>query len=342
MGWSARDPGMIGVAAIGAGRMGRTHLATLGALPGIRVLSVTDRDPAAAEAGRRLARAERAHTDPAVAVAEAGVDAVVIVTPTGTHAELIELAARAGRAVWCEKPIASGLAETRRVLATVGAAGVPVQIGFMRRYDPGYRAAKARIDAGELGRIETFRAVSRDAVCPPPAYLATSGGIFLDLGVHDLDLARFLVGEVAEVSAWGAVLFDPAVGAVGDVDTGIAMLRFRDGALGTLELGRHTDWGYDIRTEIVGARAKVVVEAERRTPIAVSRGMGTATDHHPSFPERFGEAFRDQLAAFFAALAAGETPGPGPEDSLETLRLALAVTRSHAEGRPVRVEEIDG
>lgn len=340
MGWSARDPGMIGVAAIGAGRMGRTHLATLGALPGIRVVSVTDRDPAAAEAGRVLARAERALGDPGAAIADPAVDAVVIVTPTQTHAELIERAAQAGRAVWCEKPIASGLAETERVLATVRAAGAPVQIGFMRRYDPGYRDAKARIAAGELGRIETFRAVSRDAVCPPPAYLATSGGIFLDLGVHDLDLARFLVGEVEEVSAWGGVLFDPAIAAVGDVDTGIAMLRFRDGALGTLELGRHTDWGYDIRTEVVGARAKLVVEAERRTPIAVSRGNATLTDHPPSFPERFGEAFRDQLAAFFRALSTGATPTPGPEDSLETLRLALAVSRSHAEGRPVRVAEI--
>jgi myo-inositol 2-dehydrogenase/D-chiro-inositol 1-dehydrogenase len=323
----------IGVAVLGAGRMGQTHIRNLAAIPDAHVVAV-------AEAGRALARAERAFTDPLEAIMAEGVDAVVIVTPTSTHASLIEAAARAGKAVWSEKPIALELAETARVVETVRGTGVPVQLGFMRRFDPGYAAAKARIEAGELGRIEQFRALSRDTFPPPVEFLYDAGGIFLDMAVHDLDLARFLVGEVEEVHAWAAVLAEPRFAEADDFDTALAVLHFENGALGVVETARHSPWGYDIRTEVAGAKAKVVIEDVRKTPATFSHDFGFHGDHFESFPDRFETAFRLELEAFVSTVRAGGTPSPGPEDALETLRLAVACTRSRAEGRPVKLSEV--
>jgi len=330
----------IGVAVLGAGRMGQTHIRNLAAIPDARVMAVADPVAEAAEAGRALARAEQAFTDPHEAIAAPGVDAVVIVTPTSTHASLIEAAARAGKAIWSEKPIALELAETARVVDVVRRAGVPVQLGFMRRFDPGYAAAKARIDAGELGRIEQFRALSRDTYPPPVEFLYDAGGIFLDMTVHDLDLARFLVGEVEEVYAWAEVLAEPRFAEAGDFDTALAMLRFENGAMGVVETARHGPWGYDIRTEVAGAKGKVVIEDVQKTAATFSHDFGFEGDHFENFPDRFADAFRLELEAFVAAIRDGKTPTPGPEDALETLRLAIACTRSRAEGRPVKLSEV--
>jgi myo-inositol 2-dehydrogenase/D-chiro-inositol 1-dehydrogenase len=332
------DP--IGVAVLGAGRMGQTHIRNLAGITDARVLAVADPDPAAAERGRAIARAEQALTDPLAAIAVAGVEAVVIVTPTSTHAALIEAAVAAGKAVWSEKPIALDLAETARVVDLVQRSDRPVQLGFMRRFDPGYAAAKARIEAGELGRIEQFRALSRDTYPPSVEFLHHAGGIFLDMSVHDLDLARFLVGEVEEVTAWAAVLAEPRFAEANDFDTALAMLRFENGAMGVVETARHSEWGYDIRTEVAGATGKVVIEDMQKTPATFSREFGFEGDHYEDFPDRFETAFRLELEAFIEAVRDGRRPTPGPEDALETLRLALACTISRAEGRPVKLSEV--
>ena len=197
-----RDPNAIGVAVLGAGRMGQTHLRNIAAIPNARVVVVADPSADAAATGRELARADRASTDPLEAIHDPAVEAVVIATPTSTHAALIEAALRAGKAVWSEKPIAQDIGETARIVDLWRETGIPVQLGFMRRFDPGYQRAKQLIDAGELGRIEQFRASSRDTFPPSLEFLLTAGGSFLDMAVHDLDLARFLVGEVEEVHAW--------------------------------------------------------------------------------------------------------------------------------------------
>jgi myo-inositol 2-dehydrogenase/D-chiro-inositol 1-dehydrogenase len=335
-----RDPEDIGVAVLGAGRMGQTHIRNLAGIRNVRVVAVADPDPVAAERGRAISRAEHALTDPEAAIHLPGVEAVVIVTPTSTHAALIEAALRAGRAIWSEKPIALTLAETGRVVELWRASGLPVQLGFMRRFDPGYVRAKELIESGELGRIEQFRAYSRDTYPPPLDFIRTSGGSFLDMSVHDFDLARFLVGEVEEVHAWGSVLFDERFAEGGDIDTAVTMLRFRNGALGVVEMSRHSTWGYDIRTEVAGADGKVVVEAPRKTQATYSRRFGFEGDHFENFPDRFEVAFRLELEAFFGTLAEGGTPTPGPEDALETLRLAVAAARSWREGRPVRLDEV--
>jgi myo-inositol 2-dehydrogenase/D-chiro-inositol 1-dehydrogenase len=330
----------ISVAVLGAGRMGQAHIRNLASISDVKVVIVADPDAAAAERGRAMARAERAVSDPMAAIHAPDVDAVVIVTPTSTHAAFIEAAVTAGKAVWSEKPIALGLAETARVVEVVARTGQPVQLGFMRRFDPGYAAAKARIEAGELGRIEQFRSLSRDTYPPPLEFLHHAGGIFLDMSVHDLDLARFLVGEVEEVTAWAAVLAEPRFAKAGDFDTALAMLRFKDGAMGVVETARHSEWGYDIRTEVAGATGKVVIEDRQKTPATFSHDFGFHGDHYENFPDRFEAAFRLELEAFIEAVRTGRQPSPGPEDALETLRLALACTRSRQERRPVRLSEV--
>ena len=339
-GFSVKNPTDIGVAFLGVGRIGRTHLMTLAGIPNARLVVVADLDAAEAESGREVGRAERSTTDALDAINDPAVEAVVIVTPTSTHASLIEAALRAGKAIWSEKPIALDLAETNRVVALWRETGLPVQMGFMRRFDPGYVRAKELIDSGELGRVEQFRAYSRDTYLPPAKFIRDSGGSFLDMSVHDFDLARFLVGEVEEVSAWGSNVIDKRFEEGGDVDTAVTMLRFRNGALGVVEMSRRSAWGYDIRTEVAGALGKVVVEAPHKTDVTFSRRFGYEGDHYENFPDRFEVAYRLEFDAFFKALAAGATPAPGPDEALETLRLALAAKRSWLEGRPVRVDEI--
>jgi len=338
--FTPRDPNDIGVAVLGAGRMGQTHVRNMAAIPNAHVAVVADPNGDAAEQGRLLARARRASTDPVEAIHDPDVEAVVIVTPTSTHAALIEEALRAGKAIWSEKPIAQEICETARIVDLWRATGIPVQIGFMRRFDPGYVRARGLVASGALGRIEQFRALSRDTNPPPLEFLLTCGGSFLDMAVHDLDLARFLVGEVEEVHAWASVLFDERFTKADDWDTSIAMLRFRNGALGVVETARHSRWGYDIRTEVAGAVGKVVVDGGRKTPAVHFRDVATESDLFGDFADRFEVAYRRELEVFFEDLAAGRTPAPGPDDALETLRLAVAATESWRQGRPVRLDEV--
>src|SRR5580693_5921452 len=334
------ENGTIGVAFLGLGRMGETHLKNLSSISNVKVVAVADADGERAERGRRTTGADLAFTDPARAIDHPSVDAVVIVTPTNTHAHLIELAANAGKAVFSEKPIALDLQETQRVVQVVRERDVPVQLGFMRRYDPGYAKAKAKIEAGELGKLETFRALSRDTYPPSLEFLLGSGGLFLDMSVHDFDLARFLVGEVDEVCAWGGVLIDERFAQANDADTAFTLLRFKNGVLGVVETSRRSNWGYDIRTEVAGSVGKVVVEAPQKTPLLFAKDFASSHDHFENFPDRFEAGYRLQLEMFFAALREGRTPTPGPEDALETLRLAVAATRSWREKRPVKVSEV--
>ena len=338
--FKVNDPNDIGVAFLGVGRMGRTHIQTLAGIGNARIVVVADPDLAAAERGKDVAHAGRASADPLEAINDPAVEVVVITTPTSTHASLIEASLRAGKAIWSEKPIALDLAETNRVVMLWRETNLPVQLGFMRRFDPGYVRAKELIESGELGRVEQFRAYSRDTYMPAPKFIRDSGGSFLDMSVHDFDLARFLVGEVEEVSAWGSNVIDKRFEEGGDVDTAVTMLRFRNGALGVVEMSRRSAWGYDIRTEVAGALGKVVVEAHQKTPAVHSRRFGFESDHYENFPDRFEVAFRVELETFFRTLAEGSTPTPGPEEALETLRLAIAATRSWREGRPIRVEDV--
>jgi myo-inositol 2-dehydrogenase/D-chiro-inositol 1-dehydrogenase len=338
--YRVRDPDAIGVAVIGCGRIGLVHAANVASIPNVRVVVAADLDPAAAESGRAVTKAERATTDPLAAIADREVEAILLATPTDSHAPLIRAALRSAKAVFTEKPLASDLRATRQLVREWRNTGVPLQVGFMRRFDPGYVAAKRLIEAGELGRIEQFRAYSRDAQMPSLEFLHRSGGAFVDMSVHDFDLARFLVGDVIEVFAWGSVLYDDRLNDLPDVDTAIVALRFANGALGVVEMARHSRWGYDIRTEIAGVEGKVIVEASNKTPITLSRQGRSELDHFAGFEDRFADAYKAELNAFVEALAQGAVPAPGPDDALETMRVALAARDSWHRGRPVRVARL--
>ena len=328
-----------GVALLGAGRMGMEHARTMLGIAEAKVLAVADPNLNAAEAAKTLLRAEQTYTDPEAAINHPGVEAVVIVTPTDTHARYIELSALVGKAIFCEEPVAKDLAETKRVLDIVEQKGVPFQIGFNRRYDPPYAAAKRKIEAGEIGAIEQFIDVMRDPAPPPVEYLKTSGGIFVDMAIHDIDCARFLVGEVDEVLAWGAVRVDPKIAEVGDVDTVNLSLKFANGALGVIQNSRRAVYGYDIRTEVFGAGGKLVMDATPKTPLW-QYDNGIRADYYSFFMDRFKEAYKLELEAFFRAIAAGQKPTPGVKDAIESLRIALAATKSLKEGRIVKVQEV--
>jgi len=328
----------VGVALLGAGRMGRIHAETLPSIPGVRVVAVADPIEAAREGARVSAGALRAYADPAEAIHDRDVDAVVIATPTPTHAPLVEEAARAGKAVFCEKPVADSVDRARSLLARVREAGIPFQIGFQRRFDPGYAEMRERISRGEVGSIDQFRSVGRDPAPPPLEYLRISGGIFFDQALHEFDIARFLVGEVVEVSAWGTVRVQQEIGDMGDADTTVTLLRFASGALGVIENSRRAVYGYDVRTEVFGSGGKLVVDAVPRTPLWRYGEGGVSADHYYFFTDRFREAARLELRAFVSSVLEGRPPAPGADDALRAMLVAQAATESFRTGHPVSVE----
>jgi myo-inositol 2-dehydrogenase / D-chiro-inositol 1-dehydrogenase len=327
------------VALLGAGRLGAGHARILAALPAAHLVVIADPRPEVAGLGTRYGA--RVVAEPEAAIDDPAVEAVVIVTPTASHAPLIEAAARAGKAILCEKPIALDVGATERALVAVRDAGVPLQIGFQRRYDAGYAEARRRIAAGEVGRIHLFRAVSHDPYPPPPAYIAGCGGQFVDMTIHDLDLARYLTGEeIVEVSALGAVLgaAGDAFRAAGDWDTTVLNLRFAGGGLGSIVNSRQSGYGYDVHTEILGDRGALKVGYERHTPLTYYDGAGAHHDYVAYFPERFAQAYGAEIEAFVASVLAGEPVTPTGEDGLAALRVALAATESaRAGGTPVEV-----
>lgn len=329
----------LGIALLGAGRLGAAHARTLAALPEARLVVVADPQPAARELGARYGA--RAVADPRDAIADREVEAVVIVTPTGTHAELIEAAARARKAIFCEKPVALDVPSTERAIAVARECGTPLQIGFQRRYDAGFVDARRRIAAGELGRLHLLRFVSYDPYPPPLHYIATCGGQFVDMAIHDLDLARFLSGEeVVAVSGVGAALGSAAEAfrAAGDWDTVVLTMRFASGALGTVTNSRQSGYGYDIHTDILGDRGGLKIGYERHTPLTRYDGAGVHHDYVPFFPERFAQAYAAELAAFVEAVTHGRPVTPTGEDGLAALRVALAATDSgRRDGAWVRV-----
>jgi myo-inositol 2-dehydrogenase / D-chiro-inositol 1-dehydrogenase len=328
------------VGLIGAGRIGQEHARTLAALPEIEVVAVCDpRLDAAEQVASRLPGALATNSSGEVFAAQE-IAAVVVCTPTDTHADMIEAAAAAGKATFCEKPVSLDLERTRQALKAVEAAGVPFQIGFQRRFDSGYAEARRKLDDGAIGRIDQFRSVGRDPGPPPREYLARSGGLFLDQAIHEFDIARFLVGDVTEVCAWGDARFLEDAAAIGDVDTATTLLRFSGGAIGVIENSRRAVYGYDIVTEVFGERGKLVVHAERKTPVRYFRDRGSEEDHHEFFMDRFKDAFQAELTAFFQAMREGGSPLPGARDALEALRIGLAATRSWKERRTVKLEEI--
>lgn len=331
----------IGFAVVGAGRIGALHARhLLGAVEGGRLVMVVDVDEAAARrAGGGVVEVAR---DISEALSNPRVDAVVVASPTDKHVEQVQAVAAAGKAVFCEKPVAKTLADTRRALASVAAAGVPFQIGFHRRFDPAYADVARAVAAGELGGVELFRSQSTDPAPPPEEYVAVSGGFYRDSVVHDLDAARFIAGEVTHVTALGRVLVDERFARQKDVDTSVVTLEFESGALGVVMNSRRTDYGHDLRIEVHGSVGKLVAEDERATKVWRYDKAGVHGDFFGHFLKRFKDAYRLEMEAFTSALRSGKEPAPGPRDAIESLRLAEAAQASLESGTRVAVAEIGG
>jgi myo-inositol 2-dehydrogenase / D-chiro-inositol 1-dehydrogenase len=328
------------IALLGVGRLGAAHAATLAALHDVTELRIHDAD--AFRAGEVAASCGARATGSADEALD-GADGAVIVTPTPTHAPLIRRCVDAGIATFCEKPVAIGLAETREIVAHVEAARGRLQIGFQRRFDAGYVAARDALRNGALGTVYSFYMTSRDALPPPDDYVATSGGQFKDQLIHDFDITRWLFGEeVEEVIATGSTLGFDQYRALGDVATSAVLLRLAGGTLGLVNGARHNPAGYDIRVEIYGSRDSIAIGLDERAPIrSVERdARALAGPAYPSFFVRFGAAYREELAHFLS-FARGEAANPcTAADALEALRIAEAAQQSWREARPVRLSEI--
>lgn len=334
----------LNIAVIGAGRIGQIHAAHLAQrVSGARLAAVADVRAAAAEdlAGRLGARAA---SDYHSLLADSSIDAVVICSSTDTHAEIIAEAAGAGKHIFCEKPIDHSLRRIDMALDAVQRAGVLLQVGFNRRFDPGFRAARQAVADGTIGAPHLLRITSRDPAPPPIEYVKVSGGLFLDMTIHDFDMARFLMNdEVVEVYAVGDSLVDETIGAAGDIDTAIVTLRFANRALGVIDNSRRAVYGYDQRVEVFGSAG--VVTVGNRTPhdavISGASGVLAATPLY-FFTERYAEAYLSEMQAFVDALRERRAPPVSGADGRAPVVIALAAQRSLRERRPVPLAEITG
>lgn len=328
------------VGVVGLGRIGAFHTDTLAALDVVDDLVVTDVVPAAVESTTTRHPKARAVAD-IDAVLAAGVDGIVIATATPTHAGFLEKAAAAGIPAFCEKPIAMSVAESAEVVARVGDS--PVQIGYNRRFDPAFAAARVAVESGELGFITTARSTTLDPAPPPMSYIAGSGGIFRDCAVHDFDTLRWVLDdEVVEVYATGSNQGDPGFAAADDVDTASIILTFASGTLGLVSASRYNGRGYDCRLELHGSADSVVAGWDDGSPVLNTDplcGFPAGTPHR-FFMDRFAEAYRRELAAF-CAMIVERTPSPcSVRDALAVAAIADAATLSAHTHRPVRIDEI--
>ena len=325
----------LGIGLIGLGRLGQVYARDLATrIPETRLTAVADLDPSLARATADEWGVARAHETADALIADPDVDAVVVVTSTHAHRDVVIRAVRAGKPTFCEKPLALSLRECDEVRRAIAESGTFFQMGFMRRFDPGYAAAKRQIDEGRIGRPVLFKSTSRDPFLPSLDYVnpASSGGILVDMGIHDFDLARWFMGEVETVSAIGAVLAYPELKAVGDVDNSVVSLVFADGRLGSIDLTRNGCYGYDIATEILGTEGTVRIGYLRETPITLLTKNSVAHDTVPYFMERFERAYTAQLQDFARNVLNQQPPSVTLDDGVEALRVALAGAESLARG----------
>jgi myo-inositol 2-dehydrogenase/D-chiro-inositol 1-dehydrogenase len=328
---------MLDVALYGAGRIGKIHAGNLVRQPGVRLKYVVDVNEAAAAElaarhGAAVASIDAPFADPAVRV-------IAIASSTDTHADLILRATAAGKHIFCEKPVDLALDRARTCAQAVAKAGVRCLIGFQRRYDPTFAAARARIDAGEIGTPEMLVVTSRDPGAPPVEYIKRSGGIFKDMLIHYFDIFRWILGdEAATLHATGSCLTDPAVGAAGDIDATAVTIRTKSGRLCQINTIRRAAYGYDQRFEVLGSHGMLQAGNHRPTEVAAWNGAGISIDKPEHFfLERYRVAYAHEMAHFFETLAAGKAPRTTIDDGVAALELAEAATTSWREQRIVEL-----
>lgn len=327
------------VAVFGAGRIGRIHATNLAALPGVQLRYISDpvggsASSLAASLGAQAASIETALADP-------GIDVVVITSPTTTHSELILRAAQAGKHIFCEKPVDLSVQRAEACAQAVRAAGVACMIGFQRRFDPTFNEVKSRLDRGDIGTPEMLVITSRDPGAPPAEYLRQSGGIFRDMLIHDFDVFRWILAdngrdEAVWLSATGACLVEPSIAAVGDIDSAIVSIRTRSGRLCQINTSRRAAYGYDQRFEVLGAKGLLAAGNHRPHEVTQMDAHGVKTDNpEPFFLERYRAAYRLELVHFFEQLQAGGGFRSSVHDGVAAQKLADAAALSFETGQPV-------
>ena len=329
---------MVRLALFGCGRIGAVHAESIAAHPRAELAWVCD--PVEAAAGALADRCGgRATPNPGTVIADPGIDGVVIGSPTPTHVDLLTAAVRAGRAVLCEKPIDLDIGRVDACWAEVGPRSPAVMVGFNRRFDPSFREIHDRVQAGDIGRAEQVAITSRDPAPPPAGYLATSGGLFRDMTIHDFDLARFLLGEITEVQAAGANLIEPYIETAGDIDSAIVMLRAASGALAQITNSRRCSFGYDQRVEVFGSTGMLTAQNQLPTSVRFA-GADRSEAAAPClsfFRDRYEPAYRAELDHFVTSIETGALPSPSFADGRAALVLANAAVESLRTGRTVTV-----
>jgi myo-inositol 2-dehydrogenase/D-chiro-inositol 1-dehydrogenase len=327
---------------LGAGRIGKVHAKAIASTEGATLVAVADPIAEAVEAVAHQYGASIRHIEEIERADD--IDAVVICTPTDTHADLIERFARRAKAVFCEKPIDLSVKRVKACLKVVEKEGATLMVGFNRRFDPDFMAVKAAIDEGRIGEVEMVTITSRDPGPPPYEYIERSGGIFRDMTIHDFDMARWLLGEEVEtVQAAASVLVDPEIGKRGDYDSVNVILRTASGKQCVITNTRRATYGYDQRIEVLGSKGTVAAENQREANIEIATAEGFLRPPLLNFfMNRYTAAYANEIAAFIQAVNEGETPPTTGDDGLKALALADAALKSVAEGRAVKLSEITG
>ena len=328
---------------IGAGRIGKLHGELLTYhVPEAVIKTVAEIDIDNIKEWAKQLNIFNLTTDAAEVLNDPEIEAVLICSSTDTHAQLIIEAAKAGKHIFCEKPIDFNIERIQQALDSVQNAAVKLQIGFNRRFDHNFRKVREFVESGKVGDVHIVKITSRDPAPPPMAYLQVSGGIFLDMTIHDFDMARYLsISEVEEVYAQGAVLIDPAISAIGDVDTAITTLTFKNGAMGVIDNSRQAVYGYDQRVEVFGSKGYVEVENDFPNSAKLSTADGVTSDKPQYFfLERYKMSYIEELKAFVDAVAKGKEPPVTGNDGLQPVLIGMAALKSLKEKRPVKIKEI--
>lgn len=331
----------IKVGVIGLGRIGKIHLKNLLQIAGVEVLTATDPSREAQAFAINLGVAS-VGADYSLIWDHPDIEAVVICSPTDTHFDCIQKAAAAGKHIFCEKPLDMTVQAIQEIQAIVAKAGVKLQVGFNRRFDVHFARVRDMVKQGHIGDPHILKITSRDPGPPPISYIERSGGLFLDMTIHDFDMARFIVGsEVTEVYAKGAVRVDPAIGEAGDIDTAIVTLTFENGTIATIDNSRKATYGYDQRLEIFGSKGMTHIENQWPDSHTLYNEKGM---HKPRlldfFLERYKDAYMREMQAFVKAIQKGETVPVDSQDALMATLIGLAAWQSVRENRPVKLEEI--
>ncbi|MDR1429266.1 MAG: inositol 2-dehydrogenase [Spirochaetaceae bacterium] len=334
----------VGIGVIGAGRIGKIHVENIARfIPQAKLEGIADiKLSGEQEAWARGLGARIVSKDPQDLLKDPSIKAVVVCSSTDTHADLTMAAARAGKHVFCEKPIDLSVAKVKAALDAVKQAGKKLQIGFNRRFDHNFKQIRDLTLSGEIGQVHIVKISSRDPAPPPPAYVAVSGGIFMDMMIHDFDMARFQAGsEITEVYAAGAVLVDPEIGKAGDVDTALVTLKFANGAIGVIDNSRKAAYGYDQRVEVFGSKGAAMAENDLPNTVRLFNESGVKSEKPLYFfLERYKGAFVDEMAAFIDSILNNKAVAVSGEDGLADMYAALAATKSVKEGRPVKISEV--